>query len=502
MQEVQTSISDEIEKEIEVEDITEGGVNLEPREETMATVQKKPMPSRDSQRAPRYRGKPKDLVEFFEEFEEHAAAAELSNGEKATWVVKYVKSKEVANFWKSLTDYTSNPRDYTKLKAAILAQYPGAETGECYTRKGLLELTAKYASKSMKMESRLIEYYGKFRPMGIWLEGKKIISAADKNDYFWYGIPRKTRKLILNWLTTLKPEHDNKKAPEMEEVLQAGRYILSEEAFDVTDDNPIANWIHSVLLKERRRRKRDVESLDEEESLEEESSSLEEESEEESSSLEEESEEESDSEDESERKWRKKKGKAKAKEKGRGREVVETRTMVVNEKVVDDIDELAKRLCGMDVQDTMYASTYAKLCLAAPAFKSFIPAPVWSGQQPATQQVTQPMLPQQPIASRRNMYYRNPPSPWLRSFDCYFCRGPNHGIRDCAIIGDYLAAGRITKDSNGHIVFANNEWIPTHPNGIKGAVDEHFQGPLQQQHSPSAAGMPTTATFGSSNFFQ
>ena len=99
-QEVQTSISDKIEKEIEAEDSTEGGVNLEPREETMATVQKKPMPSRDSQRAPCYRGKPKDLVEFFEEFEEHAAAVELSNGEKATWVVKYVKSKEVASFWK------------------------------------------------------------------------------------------------------------------------------------------------------------------------------------------------------------------------------------------------------------------------------------------------------------------------------------------------------------------------------------------------------------------
>jgi len=105
----------------------------------MATVQKKPMPSQDSRRAPRYRGKPKDLVEFFEEFEEHAAAAELSDSEKVTWVVKYVKSKEVASFWKSLADYTSNPRDDTKLKGAILVQYPGAETGERYTSRHLCE---------------------------------------------------------------------------------------------------------------------------------------------------------------------------------------------------------------------------------------------------------------------------------------------------------------------------------------------------------------------------
>jgi hypothetical protein len=313
------------------------------------------------------------LVEFFEEFEEHAAAAELTNSDKATWVVKYVKLKEVASFWKSLPSYTSNPRDYAKLKVEILAQYPGAEMGERYMRKGLLELTAKYAQKSMKTETCLIEYYAKFRPMGIWLEKKNIISSADMNDYFWYGIPKKTRKLILSWLITLDPKRDNKKAPKMDDVLQAGRYILSEDAFDVANDNPIANWIHSVSLKEKKRRRRDAETSDKESS------------EDESMSSESESESEASSEDESE--WRKK---AKG---GREKDsVVETRNVVVNEKVADDIDELAKRLRGMDVQDTMYASTYAKLCLAAPAFKAFVPAPIWPGQQPAVQ----PRPPQQP----------------------------------------------------------------------------------------------------------
>jgi hypothetical protein len=159
----------------------------------------------------------------------------------------------------------------------------------------------------------------------------------------------------------------------MDDVLQAGRYILSEDAFDVANDNPIANWIHSVSLKEKKRRRRDAETSDKESS------------EDESMSSESESESEASSEDESE--WRKK---AKG---GREKDsVVETRNVVVNEKVADDIDELAKRLRGMDVQDTMYASTYAKLCLAAPAFKAFVPAPIWPGQQPAVQ----PRPPQQP----------------------------------------------------------------------------------------------------------
>ena len=136
MQDAQISISDEMEKERKGEDNTKGEANLELRVE-----EKKLMPSQDSQWAPSYRGKPKDLVEFFEEFEEHTAA-ELSNSEKATWVVKYMKLKEVASFWKSLANYTSNPRDYMKLKVAIFAQYPRVETGECYTRKDLCAPTS------------------------------------------------------------------------------------------------------------------------------------------------------------------------------------------------------------------------------------------------------------------------------------------------------------------------------------------------------------------------
>ena len=125
-------------------------------------------------------------------------------------------------------------------------------------------------------------------------------------------------------------------------------------------------------------------------------SSDEESSSSESESLDE-SESEEDIEDEWERKWRKKnkrKGKGRKRQR-RGEWLRPRRMVVVNDKVVDDIDELTKQLRGMDVQDTMYASTYAKLCLVAPAFKNFVPAPVWSGQQPANQQITQSMFPLQ-----------------------------------------------------------------------------------------------------------
>jgi len=196
--------------------------------------------------------------------------------------------------------------------------------------------------------------------------------------------------------------------------------------------------------------------------------------------------------------------------------------MVINEKVAEDIDELAKWLHGMNVQDTMYASTYANLCLAVPAFKAFILAFIWPGQQPATQS----MPPQQPGWQNQQQNFRgqspyrpmpprwnvHPPNqfssywstqPWSRTFDCHFCWGPNHGIKDCVIVEEYLAAGCVMKDQNGCLVFLNNEHIGTHWGGIKGAVDKHFQGSLQQQQPPPTANTSTAAaTTGSSNFFQ
>ncbi|KAF8957942.1 hypothetical protein BDZ97DRAFT_1636848, partial [Flammula alnicola] len=134
------------------------------------------MPPKDSKRAPKYKGNVKTLNDFFEEFEEHADAAGLTNEEKATWVVRYVKSKEVALFWKSMTAYTTSPKSYSALKQAILDQYPGAKKGENYTNKSLVKLTAETASKSMKTENRLVKYYEKFRPMAMWLKNKNVIT--------------------------------------------------------------------------------------------------------------------------------------------------------------------------------------------------------------------------------------------------------------------------------------------------------------------------------------
>jgi hypothetical protein len=93
-----------------------------------------------------------------EEFEEHAAVAELMNSDKVMWVVKYVKSKEVASFWKSLPSFTFNLRDYAKLKVEILAQYPGVETGQHYIRNSLRCYI--YISILGLVPSNIIHLYG------------------------------------------------------------------------------------------------------------------------------------------------------------------------------------------------------------------------------------------------------------------------------------------------------------------------------------------------------
>jgi hypothetical protein len=299
--------------------------------------------------------------------------------------------------------------------------------------------------------------------MGIWLEKNNIISSADMNTTYGMAYRGRREKLILNRLVTIDPKRDNKKAPKMDEVRQGSTFFPRKPSMTIR--LPIAFTVLPLPWRRRKREaRREVETSDEECS------------EEDSSSSESESQLGDSSEEESE--WRKKGKKKKARKKKA--EMVETRNVVVNEKVVADIDEFAKRLHGLDVKDTMYASTYVKLCLTAPAFQAFVPVPVWPGKQPAVQ----PMPPQQPRWQNQPEFHRSEPAsahapqdemyisgissqfpsyqnvqPWSRSFDCYFCKGPNHGVKDCAIVRitlDYLAAGRIKGVSRA---VQSNPWV-------------------------------------------
>jgi len=89
------------------------------------------MPTPGSRKAPRFEGDVEELLEFFVEFEELAGDCQLKEEDKVKMVVRYVP-KETRKFWKSLEGYKAGK--YDDLRNGVLAEHPGADKGEKYTR--------------------------------------------------------------------------------------------------------------------------------------------------------------------------------------------------------------------------------------------------------------------------------------------------------------------------------------------------------------------------------
>ena len=190
-----------------------------------------------------------------------------------------------------------------------------------------------------------MKYYGESRPIARWLKKEEILSEKEINRTFCYGLPQHMHRKIGDRLKIVSPNHDQKHAPGMEDVIKAGRYVFIEEAFNAgsDDDEPVIKKLkESAKAKKKKKKKKVITDTESSESLSEESSKDSEESESE----------------EEERKKLIKNGTAKEK----GKEV-RTRKVRFDEETrkLDEVEELTKKLSGMHVGDVMYAGVYMKL---------------------------------------------------------------------------------------------------------------------------------------------
>jgi len=451
------------------------------------------MPSSDSSCALRYEEEPTKLLDFFQSFEEIATVCELKEEEKVKSVIHYT-NKDTRDFWKSLDAYDEGKWDV--FKKAIIDLYPGASKGQKYTRKQLEKVASSWVKKTMNSEKRLLKYYGEFRPVARWLKKEEILSEKEINRIFWYGLPQHAHRKIRDRLKIVSLDRDWKHAPGIEDVIKAGRYVFTEEAFDAeSDDNEPAIKKLKKSAKAKRKKKKVVTNTESSESESEGSS---------------EDSEESESEEE-ERRRSKKRGKAKEKVKE-----VWTRKVRFDEEArkLDEVEELTKRLSGMHVGDVMYAGVYAKLwkqepeiarCIPPPA--SWIPevqvatlpvhAPVYNLQpaspsypQAPTQQYQAPSMYNQGHPQRHGTHF-TPHQRRSNDLLCHFCRMQNCRICDCPMAGDYIRTGRIQHDHNGRFVYINGDKIGHHPGGIRMAIDKGRWGTTTTANTSQANSPPT-----------
>ncbi|KAG2067856.1 hypothetical protein BDR04DRAFT_967039, partial [Suillus decipiens] len=134
------------------------------------------MPGPGSKKAPSFSGETSELIEFLEFFEDLASSCALTDKQKCRTIVRYtdVLTKRL---WVTLTGYES--RNYRVFKQSILAMYPRAYQGICYTIRDLEHVILSTEESDIFMETDLLQYYCQFRPIAVWLEANSKISTRE-----------------------------------------------------------------------------------------------------------------------------------------------------------------------------------------------------------------------------------------------------------------------------------------------------------------------------------
>ncbi|KAG2737479.1 hypothetical protein P692DRAFT_20682729, partial [Suillus brevipes Sb2] len=201
------------------------------------------MPGPTSNKAPTFSGETSELLEFFEHFEDLADACSLTDTDKCKLLVRYVDTS-TKRFWVTLKGY--DKKDFNEFKTSILAQYPGAEKGIRYTIRDLERIVINNVDSDISTETELLQYYRQFRPVAVWLVTNNKITARERDRYFWQGLPLPARKAIDRRLELKTVDYNRNEPTDFEEVLNAGHFVFSDEAFDADFNDPIATRLRTI----------------------------------------------------------------------------------------------------------------------------------------------------------------------------------------------------------------------------------------------------------------
>ncbi|KAG2086157.1 uncharacterized protein F5147DRAFT_588646, partial [Suillus discolor] len=144
-------------------------------------------------------------------------------------IVRYV-NLETKRFWVTLTGYES--KDFTVFKTNILGQYSGAAKGTRWTLHDLERVILNVVESDIETETELLLYYHQFRPIAVWLVANSKISEHERDRYFWQGLPKSVRLTISQRLQHTETNYSHNEATNFEKVVEAGRFVLSDDAFD------------------------------------------------------------------------------------------------------------------------------------------------------------------------------------------------------------------------------------------------------------------------------
>ena len=202
------------------------------------------MPGHTSKDAPSFSGRPKDLLDFFAQFEDLADSCGLTSQEKFRTVLRYLDS-DTKELWALFPK--SSQGDYNKFKTRILEEHPGADKGAQYIYHDLENIVLCHVNQDISTETEFIEYSHKFHPVATWLVKNKKILEHKRDKLFWQGLPRHVQQEITMQLRLDNPKgFDRSTHPDFKKVICAGCKALGNNRFDAVSNDLVSLRIQAA----------------------------------------------------------------------------------------------------------------------------------------------------------------------------------------------------------------------------------------------------------------
>lgn len=173
--------------------------------------------------------------------------------------------------------------------------------------------------------------------------------------------------------------------------------------------------------------------------------------------------------------------------------------------VVDEVEELAKKLCCLNVTANAYAGFHARMVLIALMVAQYYLPPFWTTATAShTPLLQHPYTPPQPHAHTHAYGHATsatyaPRQPWMTTPStnflpddgtCHFCKLPGCNVKSCSTTREYRAAGHIMI-AEGCYVFLDYTRIQRDlVCGYRGSIDDCYGGPLSAPQPATPRDIP------------
>ena len=157
-------------------------------------------------------------------FEQQAESCGLTPAEKCSVIVWYLGDKKTQDLWKNAVGCKDGK--WKEFKVAVLDEYLNAARADRLTFQDLEKIVVRQRKKDIDTIANFFNYHCKFCSVAISLLTSKALLTLDCDCYFWEGLHKDVKYLILQHIKNTIKDYDHSKPINIDEVTRAAKCFL------------------------------------------------------------------------------------------------------------------------------------------------------------------------------------------------------------------------------------------------------------------------------------